>query len=550
MFWTNPEFIRIRRTRLRLRSVLTLSAVALVIFGGVLVTMWFSFSNAGGFASLQEMLRAFFFTTVGIQLAVVSIYGVLLAAQNVTLEKERGTYDFQRLVGMGPFHLTLGKLFGCSCEAWCLTLVGMFFAILPAIGKAVPFHVCVEAELVVLLSGICSSAFGLMCSSIVSKTSQSTGVAVLIGGFMAIGGVVGAAGAGRNGNESTIWSSVNPVAILIHLGQEVYGRQAGGTGETFNLFGWDVPILAGFVLNNILYTILYFLISVRRIADEELSYIRPWHAAIVFSLLQLLLIGSLWASPASIASSGTPNVILQPYHFGNMILLIALAFAMTPSPELLKSRISRGKSNEHWTIFWERSSRLQDSPAMFHMACFASAYIVLALVLTFFCAKMDVRTFATVIMVASMGLAMEALLLYTQSFKSCVAILMIAMTVPPLIFGLSNQYSYSGVNRIPLVSPAAYIFDFHASRVPNEFLGVGEVWCCPLICAVLALSLSILAAMHIRFQLDVNETERLRELKLHAEAKEKGMAPEIAAARVLASVNVPAPAALVDTTQK
>src|SRR5437763_12591138 len=128
----NPEFLRLLRSKLRMRALIALGTAGVLIYGCVL-TFTIVIEKGRQFMptsfSVTKALHGYFYVVVGIQLALLSIYSVALAAQNITLEKERGTFDFQRLVAIGPWRLTLGKLFGAPAEAFVMALCGVPFAL-------------------------------------------------------------------------------------------------------------------------------------------------------------------------------------------------------------------------------------------------------------------------------------------------------------------------------------------------------------------------------------------------------------------------------------
>jgi len=180
LLFDNPEFLRLARSKLRPRSMLLLGAAGVLVLGTILMIMYWNLQSGFGRSTPSAMLRDFFYTVAGLQLGVISLYGLFLASQNITQERERHTFEFQRLVAMGPRKLAIGKLFGAPCEAWWLVLIGTLFAFFPVLAGAVDVVECLRAQLVVYVYGILISSLGLMCSSAFEKTSRVTGLAVLM----------------------------------------------------------------------------------------------------------------------------------------------------------------------------------------------------------------------------------------------------------------------------------------------------------------------------------------------------------------------------------
>src|SRR5262249_20798809 len=134
----NPEFQRQVRSKLRPRSLMLLGVTAVLVFGTTVAATYFidreRSAQIGSPFTHAGVMHSIFFAITGVQLAIVALYGVGLSSQNIALEKERGTFEFQRLVAMGPWHLTVGKLFGAPAEAFFTALFGIPFALFSGIG--------------------------------------------------------------------------------------------------------------------------------------------------------------------------------------------------------------------------------------------------------------------------------------------------------------------------------------------------------------------------------------------------------------------------------
>lgn len=515
----NPEFRRLARTKLRMRSLLMYGAAAGLIFGGVLaLSVFIEKENAGVYGRLFSMVRVlhtYFFIVTGIQLGLVTLFGVALAAQNITLEKERGTFDFQRLVAMGPWRLTVGKLFGASVEATLMALIGIPFAAYACLGSDISFSVLIQSELVVFIYALATCSFGLMCSSIAEKTNQATGTIVLLGIPLSVGLN------SWNATSMSLWSTSSPIFMLEQFGNINYKPSV----FAFYFFGAQIPIIIGFLVTNILFILLCTKITSRRIADVELSFMTPRQGMAAFAVLQFLLVGSIQLdamhASANVRYQNYQNGLyeLQLFHAVNMAALLLMAFALTPGAELVRGRVFRGLRNEHWKIVFERTNRLQDSPALRAMFEICGIYIAVSAFFTLLisnsrpnpAAAFSYDAMLLTVMIAGMAIAMTGLLLYIQVytergyFKAGLLLLFLSFIIPPMLIwitSLANEMIKP--ETIFLVSPVAYIAGL------EEVNRKGRELACPSICVILAGTFCVLSGMRIRFLLDMEDIIKKR----------------------------------------
>lgn len=538
----NPEFIRLQRSKLRPRTQIMLGATAVLILGGILAFMYIGETDWGrkSAGNLGPLLLHYFFVVTGVQLAVVSLYGLTLSAQSVTLERERNTMDFQRLVGIGPNRLAVGKLFGAPIEAFFLVFFGALFAGIPVMGGAIGIGVYLQSQLCVFVFGLVVGSFGLMCSSMTDKTSKATGMIVVAGLlFYNLSGAFSMAG-------QSILASVSPTGFLYALyTQSVPGGLGMPQIKTFELYGIAFPYLAGFMAVNLSFIALFFTIAARRIANEEYSFLSIKQAAIVFGVVQLLAIGILINGVA--AGLQTYEYGLKFFHGANSVLLLALAFALAPAADLVRGRLHRSRPNEHWKVFFELHNRLHDAPGIASVLLFAGMYAILAAGAAAFHSPAAVSDYAVIAMVCGMGIAMSAAILYIQvyteraAFKIAMFLLAAALILPPIFLTIAGWWE-----RTAYVSPALYIgfmYDFNLMKNSRFQLGeqgpgpLGVVWSCPLICVSLAVLGSALAAMRIRYLLDTNAAAREHERAAQRKA-DAALPQPMAAARARAQAPV------------
>jgi hypothetical protein len=401
--------------------------------------------------------------------------------------------------------LALGKLFGAPAEAFFMALVGVPFALAAGFGGDVSFSVVAQCEVVVFVSGLTASALGLLCSSVVEKTAHSTGVVVLCT-LPLMSSVVQL-------NVTSLWAASNPVFVLRALYESAATSSAS---PQFFFFGATLPVIVGFVLLHAVLIGVCVMLIARRMAEVELSFMTPRQGLAVFAILQILLLTDL----VSQCSWGTvsPSVALRIFHGVDFAALLALAFALTPGAELVRGRVSRGKKDEHWKIVFERTNQLQDSPALRAMLDVCGLY-VLASLLTMWAlgsnrppgAPVDSFPIAyygalMTLMNVGAGIAMTGLLLYIQvytemgCFKLGLLLLVFSLTVPPMGLAFFSQFTEKiAAYYVLRVNPVAYFVSF------EDVLSTDSALHCPLCCAVLGLTFCTLAALRIRFLLDLKE---------------------------------------------
>jgi hypothetical protein len=246
---------------------------------------------------------------------------------------------------------------------------------------------------------------------------------------------------------------------------------------------------------------------------------------VAFAILQFLLVGSIqpdamYAS-ANVRYQNYQNGLyeLQLFHAVNMAALLLMAFALTPGAELVRGRVFRGLRNEHWKIVFERTNRLQDSPALRVMFEICAIYIAVSAFFTLLISNsrpypasaFSYDAMLLTVMIAGMAIAMTGLLLYIQVytergyFKAGLLLLLLGFILPPMllwIVSLANEKIK--VEDVLLVSPIAYIAGL------EHLDSHGMELACPSICLILAGTFCALSGLRIRFLLDMEDIIKKR----------------------------------------
>jgi ABC-type spermidine/putrescine transport system permease subunit II len=117
-------------------------------------------------------------------------------------------------------------------------------------------------------------------------------------------------------------------------------------------------------------------------------------------------------------------------------------------------------------------------------------------------------------MVAGASIAVASVLLYLQLYierrglRAGSALLALSLVLPPCLLAfLTYSWNYS-----IHVSPVWYLKELpELLRDDLRIEVIQKTFACPLICVVLAVACSVLAALRIRFLLDMQALERQRE---------------------------------------
>lgn len=590
-FFDNPETLRLIRTKLRPRNLLFLGSATVLALGIVFAALYYMQQSSTTYP-YSQMFKDFFFTVVWLQLIVLSLYGLIQSSMAISQEKERFTFDFQRLVAMGPGRLVLGKLLGSACDAWFIVLCAVPFLLLPVLAGFIPPAMLLVVLPILALFGLSVTSAGLFVSSLVDKTQRASGLATMIPMLMVAFHVAYAA---TNTSGFTVWETFSPFLLLIELREEVINTTAA---PRFFLYGLPIPLLAGYAVWHVALILLSYKMTVRRLEDEEFSFLKPMHAIAILIFMNLVLLGDYIGrndapapalqAPAAIAINPQPaQPVQQPpadsndpesasdgeaaapaasapvvppfppnlpppevpshpiaFHLVNFVVFLALAFGLVPSGELLRARLHRSSRDQHWPVLFEFSNRRQDAPGLAPMALLIGLYVCAAVFLSIYEGVLNLRACAAILLVGSAGLAALNLLLCLQLYmrhtglRAGAGLLVVVLVFPPLIVALLTMSWLPSL----YVSPVAWLCVLNGDpelNIATRYTeGVGVTWTVPLIALAAALLFPVLAAMRMRFLLDLYAMEIEREQARASEAVNAQAMPRTpaAAAQALAKM--------------
>ena len=186
-FWRNPEFVRHRRSELRQTRALTVVVVVIVICILLGLACWISRQNAleaarraaeyfdGHWSSqLAEMeqrkyidfWQLFFRALMLVQAEVLTFWSLLSCAQSISGERDRKTWDFQRITRLSPSELLVGKVLGEPVLAYFIVLCCLPIAIVAGVAGRVRLVDIASAYALILASALFIGLAGTWLSSL------------------------------------------------------------------------------------------------------------------------------------------------------------------------------------------------------------------------------------------------------------------------------------------------------------------------------------------------------------------------------------------------
>ncbi|HUK52491.1 MAG TPA: ABC transporter permease [Candidatus Binatia bacterium] len=185
--WENPEFIRNFRAQMRpARLVGTVAITALLSWAtGYAVHATFAENQ-----HLPDWGKTFMTTALGVQLAVLGVGGGVACALSIYRERERNTYDFQRVTRLSPIELTLGKLFGAPIYFYFLAACLLPAALVGAVAGHIGWTNFLAGLGIMLVGTIVVHALALLVSLLSPRggTGVPAALFVLLLPFLALPG--------------------------------------------------------------------------------------------------------------------------------------------------------------------------------------------------------------------------------------------------------------------------------------------------------------------------------------------------------------------------
>jgi len=333
----NPELVRNARAHLRGDRMLVIG----VICGVLSLVVGFALAHTAGDAGQpqrwgRELLRI----AVYAQALVLLLVGGLGCAHAIQREKERNTFDFQRVTRLAPLELTLGKLFGAPIQAYFVALCLVPAALVGAVAGGARPSLVLAGFLVLILGAIAFHAFTLVIS-LLAERDAAVSLAVL--GILILGGLP------TSGSALLLHlGPLSPFVAATVVGQTswalgaadapVLGPRGPASGMTDVFFGLPVHHVPVLVVVYLTFTGWCLLAVARNIKRDPAVYetLTPWQAFGFALYVNVVLLGFFrWSFWSPLAAQG---VLLGV----NTALFFALGLALVRTRDSVRRLRAHG----------------------------------------------------------------------------------------------------------------------------------------------------------------------------------------------------------------
>jgi hypothetical protein len=197
-FWSNPEFIRHRRAELRPVRAITVGVVVLVICVLVGLSCWSSQEQIldtfrrgaehwGTQAWVQRLAHEeqqfaqrtwlmLYKWLVGLQGAALTFWTLFSCAQSVSGERDRKTWDFQRVTRLTPAEILIGKLTGEPVLVYFAVLCAAPVTLLAGLAGGLSFGTVISVYLFLALTSLFLGLGGMWLSTLLESRTRGVGL--------------------------------------------------------------------------------------------------------------------------------------------------------------------------------------------------------------------------------------------------------------------------------------------------------------------------------------------------------------------------------------
>lgn len=202
--WRNPELVRHLRAQLRVKRAAAIAVVVLIVCALVWVASWASreeYMAVMRQAAIQyhwpverlahmerESLPAiwlhFYQILMYAQLALFTFWCLISCAQSVSGERERKTWDFQRMTQLTSNEIMIGKLLGEPALAYFIVLCCFPIMLLGGWRAGISLVSVLSAYLLLLAAGLFVGLIGVWLSSLFESRSRGIGLIGSVGIYL------------------------------------------------------------------------------------------------------------------------------------------------------------------------------------------------------------------------------------------------------------------------------------------------------------------------------------------------------------------------------
>ncbi len=364
--WSNPEFMRHRRAELRPVRAITVGAVVLVVCLLVGLACWSyqhemleNMRNAAAYweqhgeaqrwtqrlaQAEQEIPRKawllFYKWLIGMQGAALTFWTLFSCAQSISGERDRKTWDFQRVTRLTPGEILSGKLLGEPVLVYFAVLCAAPPTLIAGLAGGLSFGTVISVYAFLAMTSLFLGLGGMWLSTLLESRSRAVG---LIGALAFYGFTLGARGLETSGLPGL--AAISPLTAVFAL--TTPPDTLGGIGHLIRpvLFGHEIPwLLMCFLLCGSFSA--WLAVMLVRNLKRDYQEIRPlsrWQAVGCAAFLNFLIFallrpaGQLDYSEASGASGWFPDaksVATFAVAINGLILFLMGLATLTPQERL------------------------------------------------------------------------------------------------------------------------------------------------------------------------------------------------------------------------
>ena len=338
--WNNPEFVRHRRAELRPVRAVTVGVVVVVMCVLLGMACWSfqheilaSIRNGAEYfktdAWTQRLAAAennfaqktwllFYKWLIGLQGAALTFWTLFSCAQSVSGERDRKTWDFQRVTRLTPWEILIGKLLGEPVLVYFAVLCAAPVTLVAGLAGGLSLGAVLSVFAFLALTSVFLGLGGMWLSTLLESRTRAVG---LIGALAFYGLTLGARGMENSGLPG--FAALSPLTARFAF------IETGGFGHALRpvLFGREIPWLLMCFLLCGSFSAWLALMLVRNL-KRDYQEIRPlsrWQAVGCAAFLNFLIYALLRPSPAFGQSW---NVDASPGLFTDAKVVAAFAVAM------------------------------------------------------------------------------------------------------------------------------------------------------------------------------------------------------------------------------
>lgn len=352
-FWNNPLVVSAFRAKGKKQFPLAAYIVVLVAIGGFLE--YFSRTSAVPWKTPWQ--QAHLVVVVALTAGASFVFAMVATQTSIAAEVSNKTLDFQRITGLSPAQVVVGKIFGEPALAYLLIPASFPIALFGVLrSDTIGLGSILLVYLNLFTFAILGGATGLLhpLESTPGKTGGGGGAATAWAVMFFIGApyVIGSGFLiGRNPTAAFILGAFTPASVISGL---YYGDV---WRFSLHLFDWEIPYAIFSPIANLGLAFLLFSIMARRLKNSVETPLPKPLAYAALAVIDVLLVGFI-VGEDPLKNFGGAGYRLASFAIAHTMFAAVLAFCVTPNREGVDSWIwglRRSKRNGREWLVGDRS---------------------------------------------------------------------------------------------------------------------------------------------------------------------------------------------------